>query len=129
MEIVANIAFAITDVETSGLQKAREPARALCRSHRKMFCLECDAEGLDAPEYCRESFHLGQEISGLNVELLDLAASVAILGILEAYLSHGYCRRSDHCLLVFFRVFGIKESCSSKVSRYPLHKKGVVVHT
>lgn len=109
METVANKALAITDVTFSRLQEAKEPARALCRNHRKMLCLGFDAEGLDAAEYGREGFQLGQEVSRLNIDLLDLAASVTSLRILDACLRHGYCLRSDLGSLVLTRLCHVQE--------------------
>lgn len=94
-----------------------------------MLSLIFDAEGLDAAEHCSESFHVGQGISGLDVEPLDLAAFVKILRIMEARCGHGHSRRSDLCPLIFFSVFGVEESYSSEVSPHSQHNKDGAIHT
>lgn len=83
-----------------------------------MLCIVFDAEGLDAAEHCGEGFHVGQYVSGFDIELVDLAASVDVLGTLEARLGQRNSRRSNHCLLVI--LFGVEESCYSKVSTMSL---------
>lgn len=86
------MALTITMLEPCRLKKTREAARALSRSHRKMFGVVFNAKGLYVAEHCRECFHLGQDVSRSGIELLDLAASVDVLRMLEAGLGYGDSR-------------------------------------
>lgn len=106
--------LAVTMFEACKLEKVREPARALNRSHRKVFDVMLNTEGLDPAEYRGERFHIGQAISGFDFEAKYVTAFVDILG---ARLRYGEKRRSDVYMVDFFEVVGGEKFCSFRVSK------------
>ena len=99
--------------EARKLEKVREPAGALNRSHRKVSEVTLNTEGLDPAEHRGERFYIGHAISGFDFEANYVAAPVEILG---AHLRYGEKRRSDVYLGDFFKVVGGEKFCSSRVS-------------